>query len=164
MNPIDFFQKQTEIWNGKQYCDSCWFFGAPLSESALNVQQLRDGSECCYQVMITDYSTSTRSDYNSSQFVTRKICDHRFTMYVVKQSRPDINNYNEIDNHCTKESKWKTIIEPLFNCLSCESVIDYCEILGYPVQIPEWNVVKVINHLDNNFDGVRITGVFRQIL
>src|SRR5690554_3299762 len=163
MNPIDFFKEQIAIWNDEQYCDSCWSFGAPLSESAMNLQQLRDGEECCYQLMITDYNSRTTTEYNNTPYPTRVVCDHRLTIYVLKQSRIDINTYNEIDGHSECESKWETIIKPLFDCFACNAVMNSCEILGYPLRITQWDVSKVINYADNVFDGIRITANFREI-
>jgi len=164
ITPIEFFKKQVDIWNENQHCNNCWVFGAPLSESAMESQRLRDRSECCYQLLITDYSTDTSSEYNSSNYPIRKICNHRFVMYVVKPNRIDVNNYNEIDEHPVNESKWKEIIEPLFECFSCDAMLDYCQILGYPVQIPQWRVEKVINKTSNNYDGIKVTAVFREVL
>lgn len=163
-NPIEFFKKQVEIWNGNQHCGNCWEFGSPLSESGFEEQQLREESKCCYQFIITDYRTTTRSEFNSSNYPTRKICEHRFTFYVVKASSIDINTYNEIDNHPISESKYETIIKPLYDCLSCDAVLDYCQILGYPVQGIQWDVAPVINKTSNNYDGIKVTGMFREIM
>lgn len=162
MNPIDFFEKQVKIWNENQFCNNCWSFGAPLSESGFEEQKLREGEACCYQIAITDYSTTSRTNYNSSMLEISKTCEYRFTMYVVKSSNIDINTYNEIDQHPISESKWETIIKPLRECFDCNAVLDYCQILGYPVQIPEWRIDNVINKTSNNYDGIKITAVFRQ--
>lgn len=163
MTVIEFFEKQVEIWNQEQYCNSCWFFGAPLSESALETQQLREETKCCYQLMVTDYTASERKEYNTSNFITRSVCDQRITFYVVKESQIDINNYNEVNNHPVDESKWEAIFKPLLECLTCDTVLDFCSIQGYPTQIPEWTVTRVNNYTDKNFAGLKIVATFREI-
>ncbi len=163
ITPIEFFKEQVKIWNENQYCGNCWDFGAPLSESGFEKYQLKEGKECCYQLIITDYSVDESNEYNTASFARRKTCNHRFTMYIVKASSIDINTYNEIEDHPINESKWETILKPLFECFSCDAMIDYCAIVGYPVLIPQWRVEKVINKHSNNYDGIKITGVFREI-
>lgn len=162
ITPIEFFKKQVEIWNNEQFCGSCWDFGAPLSESGFEAHKIKEGKECCNQLIITDYSTDESNEYNTANFTRRKTCTHRFTMYIVKASSIDINTYNEVDGHPTEESKWETIIKPLFECFNCDAMIDMCEVNGYLIQIPQWRVEKVINKTSNNYDGIKITGVFRE--
>lgn len=164
MTAIEIFEKQVEIWNQNQFCNNCWVFSAPLSEEAMNAYQLRSEEECCYHLFVVDYSSSTRNIYNSSNYLTQKTCEERFTIYIAKSDRIDINNYNEIEEHPIDQSKWETIIKPLIECFTCDMMIDDCDILGYPVMIPEWNVSKVINLHDNNYTGIKITGLFRRIL
>lgn len=163
ITPIEFFKEQVKIWNESQHCGNCWDFSAPLSESGFEEQQLKEGKECCYQLVITDYATDESNEYNPANYARRKVCNHRFVMYIVKASDIGTNTYDEIDNHPIEESKWETIIKPLFECFGCDAMIDYCQIVGYPIQIPQWRVEKVINKTSNNYDGVKITATFREI-
>lgn len=163
INPIEFFKEQVAIWNETNHCGNCWSFTAPLTESGFNEYQLRDGKECCYLLAITDYRTTSSNEYNSVNWTRRKVCDHRIVMYIVKPSNIGINHHNEIDGHEECESKYESIIKPLRECFECDPIIDYCEIVGYPVQITQWNVDNVFNLHDNNYDGIKITAVMREI-
>lgn len=164
MTAIEFFEKQTEIWDIERFCNNCWDFSAPMSESAANIQQLRKNKECCYQLMVTDYRHSRREEYSTIGLVSRVVCEERMTIYVVKAGSIGINNYNEIDGHFTSESKWESVLKPLFECFSCEDILAKCEILGYQFRIPVWDVEKVIDWNDNNYTGIKINAVFRTIL
>lgn len=162
MNVILFFEQLVDKWNAEQKCNSCWTFGAPLSEKNMNNQQAEDYEVCCNHLYITEYETSSGYTKNErTQMVNRTWCDHIFTLYVVKQSDLGINTYNEQTEHSIDESLWKTILEPLQNCLGCGNELELCE-MGYEFEIFKWNMKVVRLQGDSNHTGWRILGIFRQ--
>lgn len=162
MNAILFFQQLAEKWNTEKKCNTCWTFGAPLSEKNMNSQESPEDMTCCNHLYITEYETSSGYTKDSNtQLVNRAWCDHIFTLYVVKHSELGINTYNEQAGHPIDESLWKTILEPLQNCLGNGNEFDLCE-MGYEFEIFKWNMKVVRLHQDNNYTGWRILGIFRQ--
>ena len=161
MNPIAFFEEQVKKWNEEEKCGLCFSFSAPLKESAINIQQLREEEKCCVQVMLINLTGDGINGYNTSGLVADKTCNYSFNLFVLVPSRIDINNYNEIDGHLVEESKYKTIIEPLLECFGCDAILDFCEIWNYPIQVPSWRSEVVLNYQDNNFDGLKLTYNFR---
>lgn len=162
MNPISFFEEQVKIWNENKKCGFCWQFSAPLKESAMNIQQIRESDDCCVQLMLTDLRLTEQKSYGSNGLITANDCVYSFNLYALLPSRIDINTYNEIDGHTIEESKWKTHLEPLLDCLGCDTLLDICTIWKYPIQIPTWGAADVlINYQDANYDGWRIPITFR---
>jgi len=160
MDIVDFWSKQVALWQTENKCGLCWEFGAPLVNSAINKQKLNDS--CCVQVMLTNIRFRKTENRNAtSQLVTEKICTWTVTVHAVIQSEIDTNNYNEIKEHPVSESKWNTIYNPLLDCLSCDSILDYCRVLGYDVivnQVSDFELVH--NYLDNNYSGWRVNYTF----
>lgn len=162
MNAILFFQQLANKWNTENKCMSCWTFGAPLSESGMNASNTTDDDKCCNHMFVTEYKTS--SGYEKDQYtkmVNRAWCDHIFTLFVVKHSTLGINTYNEEIGHPIDESLWKTILEPLQNCLGCGNELDLCE-MGYEFEIFKWDMQVVKYQHDSNYTGWKISGIFRQ--
>ncbi|MGL5235236.1 MAG: hypothetical protein ACRC8Z_10875, partial [Empedobacter falsenii] len=117
MNIIKFFEDVTGLWNTENKCGKCWSFSAPLSESGLNATQATDDDKCCVYLFVTYYKTSAGYRTAQNGLKNREWCDHIFTLFVVKQSEIDLNIYNEQPFHPIEDSIWKTVIEPLQNCL-----------------------------------------------
>ena len=162
MNPISFFEEQVKKWNEDKKCGFCWQFSAPLKESAINIQQIRESDECCVQLMLTDLRLTEQKSYGTNGLITSNDCVYNFNIFALLPSRLDINTYNEIEGHTIEESKWKTKLEPLLECLGCDALIEICEIWKYPIQIPNWGAAEVlINYQDANYDGWKIPITFR---
>jgi len=160
MDAVDFLQKQVDKWNEDEKCDLCFEFSAPMTESKMNIVQ--SDLPCCVQVMLTKLSTNTNNIYNSiTGLLVSSSCDYSITFYVLKQSNLGVNNYNEIKGHNVKESKWNTIFKPLQDCFSCQSQLDFCELLGLNVEVKKWQMDTVHNYQDNNFDGWKIQATLR---
>ena len=133
MNVITFFEDLASNYNDKQQCGECWTFGAPLSNSGMNAS--KSDAPCCVHLFLTFYRTSSNYQRNSiTGLANRHYTDHSFILYVVKQSRVDLNTYNEQTGHPIDASLWMSILEPLQNCLGSGNELDLCE-LGYEFDI-----------------------------
>lgn len=154
MDIVDFWKKQVEAWDAENKCGFCWTFGAPLTDEAANTQQTEE--PCCVSVFVTDITQSSSRRYADTSWLNSRVDNHGFTLYVLKRDGLGVNNYNEILGHPVTESKWETILKPLKECVTAEGVLEFCEILGYNVQIPTWQMETRINWLDENYTGWRI--------
>lgn len=161
MNPIAFFEKQIEKYNEDSRCGFCWDFKAPLFESAINIQDLSEEIQCCVQVFLINLTTSNINTYLPNTFLGSKNCDYTFNLYVLLPSNMGLNNYQEKLGHDIEQSKWKTIFEPLQECMGCDAQLDFCELSGIPIQVINWRMDMVNNYLDNTYSGYRITATFR---
>lgn len=161
MDIVDFWDRQTAEWASESKCGLCWNFGAPLTESAMNLEQLEEETKCCINLFLTSLSFSKKIELANTGFTRSETCDYSFTIYAVTASRIDQNNYTEIKGYSKETSKWNTIYEPIIDCLSCNNVLDFCEILGYNVDIIKWDAVLVSNYQDTNYDGWKINATFR---
>ena len=160
MDVVDFWSRQVNKWNEDEKCDQCWVFGAPLINSQQNIQQTEN--PCCVHVFLTGITTNDVFQISQNTgFTNKKFCDITFTLRVLKQGVLGKNNYNEILGHPIEESNWNEIYKPIADCLDCNLILDFCELLGMTPQITQWR--KEIEHayLDNNYFGWRITGTFR---
>ena len=156
MDIVNFFKQQVERFNLDDKCGLCWAFEAPMTESALNLVQLEEDTKCCVHLFMTSLQFSKKNRYSAqTTFVNGESCEYTFTLYVLQASRMDLNNYTEIKGHPVSESKWETIYKPIFDCLSCENVLETCEILGYKVDVTKWDAFLVSNFRDLNYDGWR---------
>ena len=159
---IDFFKALAAKYNDEQKCGFCWEFGAPLSESAMNNQQVVEGRQCCINLFVADYKISSIYSVNSNTgLTTTEDCDHRFIAYVGQQ-REDIgqNVYNEIEGHEITSGLWAGVYKPLMDCLGCDRVLYECE-LGFDFRVTAWDMETVKFKEDRNFTGWKITGRFR---
>lgn len=160
MNIVKFFQDLADRWNTDQKCGFCWSFSAPLSEDRMNAT-IKD-EPCCVHLFLTfisnshGYKTTPKTGLKSLEW-----CDVNFTLYAVQKTNLGINAYNEIPDHPIDESLWKTILEPLNNCLGCGNELDLCE-LGYDFEIIRWQMETTLLQHDNNYTGWKINGTFRQ--
>lgn len=155
------WKKQTEKWNAEQKCSFCWNFGIPMQESQMNIQQLREGSRCCVQVLMTDVKFSQNNTFQNGQNFNN-YCEWTHSLYFLLPSQMGVKNYNEIEGYPAEQSKWETIYQPLYDCIGCDEVMDFCETLGYHAAIVEWKGVPVYNYLDMNYDGWKLTITLRE--
>lgn len=161
MDIVNFWDLQTAKWSEDDKCGLCWAYGAPLTESALNLEQLEEDTKCCVHLYLTSLQFSKKVTFATTGFVNSESCEYSFTIYALKPSRIDLNNYTEIKGYSKETSKWVTVYEPIIDCLSCENVLDFCEILGYNVDIIKWDAFLVSNFRDTNYDGWKINATFR---
>ncbi|WP_159430248.1 hypothetical protein [Cruoricaptor ignavus] len=90
-----------------------------------------------------------------------RFCDDQFILYAVKTSNLGTNYGNEIPGHEYCESISDSIVEPLFECLTCDNVIDWCLLGIGDIEIKQWNAEAVLFLGDQNFSGLKIYGTFR---
>lgn len=166
MDIVKFWKEQVEKWNEDNKCDLCWDFSAPLIESASNIVQPTQGKECCVKVMllrerVTAFSTS--NNYNSTtQLLVNQNCSTSFQLLVLFDSKLGINMYNEIKGHSTDESVWVTKLSVIEECLKCDANLDFCLFLGNQYRITQWSGVQVVNYLNSNYVGYKITATFQK--
>lgn len=167
MNLVAFWRDQVNIWNQEQKCDLCWEFGAPLIESAANIQKPEDGKECCVKVLFLQDKqpafTTNRTYNNTTGLIQNITCTQSFQLLVLLPISIDKNNFNEIPGHPTAESKWDSVLFKLQQCLMCDAELDFCEILGTQYRITQWSGSQVLNYSDNNYTGYRINVQFQMI-
>lgn len=162
MDIVQFFQDLVDNYNADLKCGFCWQFGAPLSESGMNKQQIEQDSACCAHLFLTDYVERAEYRFNTSTGLNNyEACLLDFTIYVGVQ-REDIgqNVYNEIAGHPLDQGLWAEVFNPLKDCLGCGRELYLCE-LGYDFDITKWNMRKVQFKDDKNFTGWKIDGTFR---
>ena len=160
---VDFWKKQTDLWNQQTKCGLCWEFSAPLVPSQINVVQKED---CCVQVFLTDIKFKENKVRNSvTNLITGKTCVWTFSLWCVVPVNLGVNNYNEIKGHSVDESKWNEVFYPLINCLGCDNILDTCELLGVTnVNVDMFGDATLIhNYLDDNYNGWRVNYQFTQI-
>ena len=156
MKLIDFLEKQVQKWNTENKCGQCYEFYAPLTEEALNKQQLKN---CCVSIMLTMdrgqvfgvdriYNTQTGTKSDEWEF-------KNFALYFVVPQGININNHTEILGHSTELSKSKTL-EYLQGCI-IDFDLDFCEFLGAEWQLMPWSAQQLLNYRDNNYTGYRIS-------
>lgn len=166
MNIVDFWSKQIAKWNEEEKCGMCWQFFAPLTESSVNVAELREETKCCVQVFLirgTLPAFSTQYQYASTGFVNQVTCTTGFQLLFLVAGDIGTNNYNEIEGHSTVGSKWEDILWKLEECLKCELALDFCEFLGEQQRITAWQGQQVVNYLGNAYTGYRLTVNFQQV-
>lgn len=158
MNIIQFFEQKTIEWNKSNHCNSCWTFGAPLSEAEMNATR-HDDDACCVHLFVTTYRTTSGYQRTQTGLISRVYTDHHFVLYAVRHARLGINTYSEQPHHPIDESLWKTHIEPLQKCLGKGHEIDFC---GSGLEIQRWDMDVVKQYNDMNYTGWKITGTFRE--
>ena len=156
MKLIDFLEKQVQKWNTENKCGQCYEFYAPLTEEALNKQQIKD---CCVNVMLTrdrgqafgvdkTYNTQTGTKSDEWEF-------KNFTLFFIVPQGVNINNHTEILGHSTELSKSK-LLEDLEECI-IDLELDFCEFIGTEWQVTQWSAQQLLNYRDNNYTGYRIS-------
>lgn len=162
MDIVNFWKQQTDKWAQDEKCGMCWAFHAPLTESALNLAQLTEEHKGCINLFLTNLSFLEVNQYSpGTGLVNGKSCEYQFTLYALQASRLGQNNYNEMKGYSVNESKWATVFKPVIDCLSCDVILDFCEIQGYNADVTKWAATMVTNYQDNNYDGWRINATFR---
>lgn len=162
MDLVQFFQDLADKYAADKKCGLCWSFGAPLSESGLNKQEITQENVCCVQMFLTDYSIGSEYRYSQrTELLNFERCLHNFTLYVVQQvDDTGISTYNEITGHPISQSLWQTVYKPILDCLGCGKELYLCE-LGYDFDIIKWALKKVHLRGDRNLTGWKIDGTFR---
>jgi len=162
MRLIDFFEKQVERWNETNKCNYCFEFHAPLTEEALNKQQLIN--PCCVQVMFTrDVGNAFGIDrtYNN---VLSQVSDEwefkNFRLYFIIPEGFDRNNYDEVLGHDKDLSKSKTL-EDLELCIS-EMELNFCEFVGTNWNVTQWTAQQLLDFRDRNYTGYRLNVSIRK--
>ena len=164
MDIVNFFKRQTDLWNEDNKCGFCWSFGAPLTESGVNETVIdKNCNDCCLvNLFITNLSERKNRNYNNTtKLLIDYTIDYTFTLHVLALDRTDTNVYNEQIGYPVCESKWSNILRPLQKCVCEEEVLKLCEILDKKILITNWNAITRINWLDNNYTGWSITMTFR---
>lgn len=159
MNFIDFFKTQIERYESESKCDFCWTFSAPLTESAVNIQQLREDTKCCVQVMFLQdkqpaFQVATVYD-NRTSWATDRFCTENFRLLFAIPNQLGQNNYNEIEGHLVEESRSVDLMK-LKDCISCDFQVDFCEIIGTTWQVVKWEGYQRIVYQDNNYMGYEV--------
>ena len=163
MDIIDFWKKQTELWNEQNKCSLCFEFSAPLVTSQINIVQ---EETCCVKVFLTDIKFREFKTRNTTtNLITSKNCAWNFSLWCLVPVKLGVNNYNEIKGHSVDESKWNEVFYPLINCLGCDNILDTCELLGVTnVNVDmSGDATLIHNYLDNNYNGWRVNYSFTQI-
>jgi len=162
MDIVNFWEQQIQIWQDEQKCGLCWSFDAPLFDSAINIAQSEAETKCCVHIFLTNISFKETNNYNNTTGLnTGKFCEWSFNIYALIPSSLGQNNYKEIKGYTTDLSKWVTIYKPISDCLSCDSILDFCRILSKQVTITSKSSVMVENWMDKNYSGWKNTYTFR---
>ncbi len=142
-------------------CGFCWEFTAPIRESDLNEYQFR-GDGCCVLVALTDFRFDCSAPFNPRSG-TRALGSRvwNFNLHFLAVDDLGLNVYDEIPGHPLAESKWSTILNPLYECVAC-SPLDFCEPLGQALEVTRWSATPRIDWQDNNYTGWTVQVALRQ--
>lgn len=161
MRLIDFFEKQIKKWSDSEVCGQCFKFYAPLTDEALNKQQIED---CCVNVMLTRdrgnaFGVERRYDdrFNALSSVFKY---KNFSLFFIVPQGINLNNYTEILHNDTDNSKSK-FLEDLEECVN-DLELDFCEFLGVDWQVTQWSAQQLINYRDLNYTGFRVNVSIRK--
>lgn len=162
MKLTKFFKQQIDKWNEDSKCGYCYEFHAPLTEDALNKQQIKD--PCCVQVMLTrDRGEAFRTDRtfnNTIGIVDQQWHYKQFTLYFLLSQQESLNNYDEILGNDIEESK-STFLEDIECCID-DLEFDFCEFIGTDWQLFQWSAFQLINYRDYNYTGYRLSVTIRK--
>lgn len=162
MRLVEFFTKQIEKWNLENKCGQCFEFHAPLTESALNKQQLQNS--CCVSVMLTrdrvnafgtDFTVDRRFGFNSDEWKYKN-----FTLLFVLPQGLDLNNHTEILGNEIDNAKY-VVLEDLEECID-EMELDFCDLIKESWMLSNWTATQLINYAANNYTGWRVNVTIRQ--
>lgn len=161
MKLIPFFEKQINKWNVENKCGQCFRFYAPLTEESLNKQQIED---CCVNVMLTrDRNNAFGVDrtYNALLGNLSDTFEYKnFTLFFIVPQGVNLNNYKEILNNDTTNSK-SVLLEDLEQCI-IDTELNFCEFIGQDWQLTQWNAQQLLNFRDNNYTGYRVNVSIRK--
>lgn len=133
----------------------CWAFYAPLHYAGLNEIVPPKGKECCYSLIVTNYTEECERDNYNLPFAK----NYNVTFYAVINTSLGVNVFNERPDHPISESLYVSIIKPISECLGCGSGL-----CGLGLKVNRWIVKPVINLEDYNWTGVKVTAEIREIL
>lgn len=161
MKLIDFLEKQVQKWNDQNKCNQCFEFYAPLTEEALNKQQIKD---CCINVMLTrdrGQAFGVEKTYNNLTGTLSEQWEFKnFTLFFIVPQGINVNNHTEILGHTTDLSKSK-VLEDLESCI-IDMELDFCEFLNKDWQLTQWSAQQLLNYRDNNYTGYRVSVSIRK--
>ena len=159
---VEYFKALAGKYNELEKCGFCWTYGAPLSESGMNKQELDEETVCCMNMFLTELKMREETRFSSSTGLQNfDGWTFEFTLFVGKQVE-DIgtNVYNEIPGYAITDSLWDQIYKPLQNCLGFNRELFICE-LGYDFDVTKWIMDKFQYKDDKNLCGWKIQGAFR---
>lgn len=161
MRIINFLNLQVQKWNEEKKCDQCFSFYAPLTEEALNKQQLKD---CCVNVMLTrdrGQAFGVEKTYNALTGTKSDEWEFKnFTLFFIVPQGVNLNNHTEILGHSTELSK-STLLEDLEECI-IDMELNFCEFIGVDWQLTQWSAQQLLNYRDNNYTGYRVSVSIRK--
>lgn len=168
MDVVDFWEKQVALWNEQGKCGFCWSFGAPLVESAIELQQIEEDSKCCVQVLLTQdkvdpFATSNTYDQLTG-LLTRSVCTMSFQILFLVPDVIGKNNHNEIAGHSITEGKWSETLSRLQQCIACDANLAFCEIVGRSYWVTQWRAKQELNFTANNYSGYRLTVSIQKVI
>lgn len=159
------FKRLATILDDGRKCGFCWTFRNAFGDDGMNTIRIREEEKCCVHLVLTwqkkVYNERRLPDNLGGGFVD-EYCDHYFTLYAVQTTNLGTNYGDEIPYHEDFESISESIVEPLFECLTCDNVFYWCELEGDNLEIKRWDAEVILHKGDQNFSGLRINGVFRQ--
>ena len=162
MELINFFEEQVNKWNENKQCGQCYEFHAPLTEEALNKQQLKN--PCCVQVLLTRDNLQAfgiNRTYNNQLGIESDVFEFKnFKLLFALPMELGLNNHTEILNHSIELTRSK-VLQDLESCLT-RLELDFCEFLGTQWQVTQWTAQQVINIRDTNYTGYRINVSIRK--
>lgn len=147
---VEAFKKLIEHYNEIEKCDFCWEFEAPLRVSDINesVKKSND-DDCCVRVFLTNLRFSdTNRKPNIFQEQRKRIIE-RATVYFLMYDNIGKNTWQEMKGHNLSESKYHTIIKPLYDCLRS---LDFCGI-NDSILIEDISGSTKIDYLADNYTG-----------
>lgn len=162
MNLPILFSIVADTFQQEKRCGFCWTFKKVKGEAGMNTLRLTDSEKCCVHIVLTYERKSNSERYNFETGVrTEMYLDNQFTIYVVKTSDLGRNYGDEIPGHDETESVSSEIIQPLFECMTGENILNVC-IFMKAFGISQWSAEEVLFLGDQNFSGIKINGVFRE--
>lgn len=153
---VKFFKEVVDYLNNNptEGCGGCFYYGAPLTQSAKELQQVPDESCDCTFMFVTRYEYSIQDSVNPrTTILTDRFVSHSVTLEVVKHDKIGKNNYSEIEDYPISESRWETIFKPIQQCMSRDNMFFFCEVLGKTMQITAFSARMQILSTSNEYSG-----------
>jgi len=154
MDIVEFFSALVAQWEEDDKCGLCWVFTAPLSLDALNLYQIREEDKCCVIVAITDLVQETVHRQNpKTTLLQEKKRVTEFNIHFLTTGNLGVNNYDEIKDHPLAESKWATMVKPIWDCVGEPDLQEWCEVYGDQLIIEKWRGQMRLDWQDMNYSG-----------
>lgn len=135
-------------------CDGCYYYGAPLTESAKELQQVPDDKCDCKLLYLTRYNYRLVEQRNPlTQLISTVAINHFLTIEVVVLDNIAKNNYNEMNEYPISESRWETILKPIQFCFTKENFFNALCSAGYDLQATDFTAEMVFVSASNNYTG-----------